>query len=225
MGLVLNLGCGSQIGDGWVNVDYALGARLAKLPLFGPINQRLEIFKFDWDDRIYLHDLTKPFPWATGSADAVYSSHTLEHLSREDGRRFLRECHRVLRPGGRIRIVVPDLREAVEAYLAGRVQADDFVESLGVLYIPSPNPIKRKLAPFVQFPHKCMYDTPRLVAVMREIGFDAEPRRPFDSGIAGLERVELEDRTRGAVIVEGVKSQRLETGRMSDLRTVTSGKR
>jgi SAM-dependent methyltransferase len=205
MGLVLNLGCGSQIGDGWVNVDYALGARMAKLPLFGPLNSRLKIFKFDWDDRIYLHDLTKPFPWAPGSAEAVYSSHTLEHLSREDGRRFLLECHRVLEPGGLIRIVVPDLRQAVDDYLQGKVPADDFVEALGVLYIPSAHPIKRKLAPFVQFPHKCMYDTPRLVQILYETGFDAAPRGPFDSGIEGLEHVELEGRTQGAVIVEGRK--------------------
>lgn len=205
MALVLNLGCGSQIGDGWVNVDYALGARLTKLPLFGALNRRLKIFKFDWDDRIYLHDLTKAFPWASGSVDAVYSSHTLEHLSREDGRRFLRECHRVLKPGGLIRIIVPDLRQAVTEYLEGRVRADDFVEALGVLYIPSPSAIKRKLAPFVQFPHKCMYDTPRLVEILGELGFEAAPRGAFDSGIQGLEHVEIESRTIGAVIVEGRK--------------------
>ena len=205
MGLVLNLGCGSQLGDGWVNVDYALGARMAKLPLFRPLNSRLKMFKFDWDDRIYLHDLTKPFPWPSNSADAIYSSHTLEHLSREDGRRFLSECHRVLRAGGLIRIVVPDLREAVTDYLEGRVKADDFVEQLGVLYIPGGSPLKRKLAPFVQFPHKCMYDTGRLVEILGEIGFDAAARQPFDSGIEGLEQVELENRTHHAVIVEGSK--------------------
>ena len=205
MGLVLNLGCGSQLGDGGVNVDYALGARMAKLPLFRPLNSRLKMFKFDWDDRIYLHDLTKPFPWPSNSADAIYSSHTLEHLSREDGRRFLSECHRVLRAGGLIRIVVPDLREAVTDYLEGRVKADDFVEQLGVLYIPGGSPLKRKLAPFVQFPHKCMYDTRRLVEILGEIGFDAAARQPFDSGIEGLEQVELENRTHHAVIVEGSK--------------------
>ncbi|MCW7538174.1 methyltransferase domain-containing protein [Aquabacterium sp. A7-Y] len=204
--MILNLGCGAQVYDKWTNVDYALGARLAKLPLFRTVNARLKLFRADWDERIVLHDLTKPFPWADNSADGIYTSHTLEHLAREDGRRFLRECHRVLRPGGLIRVLVPDLRLHVMAYLDGKVRADDFVERLDVLYDDyGDRGLKRKLAPFVQFPHKCMYDTECLVGVLQDIGFDASPRAPFDSGIPDVREVELEDRTRGAVIVEGVK--------------------
>ncbi|AKJ30379.1 class I SAM-dependent methyltransferase [Caldimonas brevitalea] len=203
--MILNLGCGSQLCNDWTNVDYALGARLAKVPLFRAVNARVKLFRMDWDDRIVLHDLTKPFPWQSGTADGVYSSHTLEHLAREDGRRFLRECHRVLRQGGLIRILVPDLRHHVQSYLDGRVRADDFVERMDVLYHTHGGPLKRKLAPFVQFPHKCMYDTQRLVEILQEIGFDAEPRQPFDSGIPHVREVETEERTRDAVIVEGRK--------------------
>jgi hypothetical protein len=35
--LKLNLGCGSHVPSGWVNVDYALGAWVAKLPVFSLI--------------------------------------------------------------------------------------------------------------------------------------------------------------------------------------------
>ena len=55
-----------------------------------------DLFNLDWSDTIYLHDLTKTFPWPDASIDVVYSSHTLEHLSKEDGHRFLAECHRVI---------------------------------------------------------------------------------------------------------------------------------
>lgn len=201
----LNLGCGARVPDGWLNVDYALGARFMKIPFFRAINKKLRIFNLDWNDKIFLHDLTTRFPWGDSSADVVYSSHTLEHLSRDAGRGFLTECHRVLRPNGIIRIVVPDLRHVVADYVEGRIPADDFVERLGVLYEDTSGSLRKRLSPFFQFPHKCMYDHPRLIEILNEIGFNASARRAFDSAIDGIRSIELEDRTEHAVIVEGQK--------------------
>lgn len=201
----LNLGCGAHVVDGWVNVDYSVGARFVKLPLLRTFNRKVRLFELDWNDTIYLHDLTKTFPWADSSIDIVYSSHTLEHLSKEDGHRFLAECHRVLRPNGIVRLVVPDLRRAVNEYLGGRIHADDFVEALGVLYEHSGSALKRRLSPFIQFPHKCMYDTPRLIDILGTIGFCVSARGAFDSDIVDIRVVELEGRAEHAVIVEGRK--------------------
>lgn len=201
----LNLGCGSRVPDGWINVDYALGARLAKAPIFRVMNRRLGLFNLDWNERIHIHNLTKKFPWADSSIDVVYSSHTLEHFTKEDGRMFLAECHRVLRKNGIIRIVVPDLRYIVDEYIAGRIKADDFVERLDVLYGNSMSALKNRLSPFIQFPHKCMYDSSRLLKILKETGFDASNRAPFDSDIDDIRMVELEGRTENAVIVEGSK--------------------
>lgn len=201
----LNLGCGSQVPDGWVNVDYSLGARFIKIPFFRVFNKKVKLFNLDWNEKIYLHDLTKKFPWTDSSVDIVYSSHTLEHFSKEDGRRFLADCYRVLRKNGIIRIVVPDLRHDVIEYMEGRVYADDFVEKLGVLYGGSNKTLKRILAPFFQFPHKCMYDNSRLIEILHEIGFEASTRAGFDSGIEDIRLVELEGRIENAVIVEGLK--------------------
>jgi SAM-dependent methyltransferase len=201
----LNLGCGSQVVKDWVNVDYSLGARLAKLPLFAALNRRLKLFDLEWDERIVLHDLTRPLPWSDGSIEAVYSSHTLEHLSKDQGRGLLGECHRVLRSGGTLRILVPDLRVEVDDYLAGRTAADDFVEQLGVLYQSGGNGLKRRLAPLIQFPHRCMYDAPSLQAILGAIGFEAAPRQAFDSAIEDIRAIELPDRTVRAVIIEGRK--------------------
>lgn len=117
----MNLGCGDHVIEGWTNVDYSLGARLTKVPLFRVVNRKLRIFTTDWDERVVIHDLTTRFPWSDSSVEVVYSSHTLEHFCKEDGRAFLDECHRVLRPGGIIRILVPDLHTCVVDYfgLAG----------------------------------------------------------------------------------------------------------
>jgi len=201
----LNLGCGSQVPDGWINVDYAVGARFAKIPFFRALNKKLGLFDLDWNEKIYLHDLTKRFPWQNSTIDVVYCSHTLEHFSQEDGRRFLAECHRVLRENGIIRILVPDLRHYVNEYIEGRIQADHFVEKLDVLYGKDKTGLKKFLAPFIEFPHKCMYNEPRLIAILSETGFEASGRAAFDSDISDIRLIELEGRTENAVIVEGRK--------------------
>ena len=203
----INLGCGAQIIDGWINVDYSLGAVFAKLPLFSTLNRFSHVFGQEWDPRIRLHDLRKRFPWADDSADVVYASHTLEHFSREDGLRFLRECFRILKPEGVIRILVPDLAHNIAQYNAGHMRADEFVKGLGVLYGLGKTSWKKRLAPLVEYPHKCHYDTPTLVAILQEIGFAARGRQPYESEISGIARIEDEGRTKHAVIVEGKKSR------------------
>ena len=113
----------------------------------------------------------------------------------------------MLRAGGIIRLVVPDLQHCVDEYLKGRVPADEFVQSLGVLHEQSGGRLKRRLSPFVELPHthKCMYDCPRLLEVLHEIGFQASARGAFDSDIDDIASVELETRTKHGVIVEGRK--------------------
>jgi len=176
-----------------------------KLPLFRTLNRKVKLFNLDWNDNIYLHDLTKKFPWADSSVDMVYSSHTLEHFSKDDGQSFLAECYRVLRKNGIIRIVVPDLRHDVIEYIKGRICADDFVERLGVLYFNRKNKLKRLLSPFYSFPHKCMYDYSRLIEILSKIGFQSSPRAAFDSDMEEIRLIELKSRTENAVIVEGRK--------------------
>ena len=59
----LNLGCGAQVIDGWVNIDYAIGARISKIPLFAKLNRIVGVFNVKWDPRIKIHDLRKPLPF------------------------------------------------------------------------------------------------------------------------------------------------------------------
>jgi predicted SAM-dependent methyltransferase len=203
--LKLNLGCGQMVVDGWVNVDYAVGARLARIPFLRAFNRKFRWFDRDWDHRIFIHNLVKPFPWANGSAACVYSSHTLEHFSREEGLAFLRECHRVLRPSGLIRIVVPDLAFWISEYTLGRLPADEFVEQIGVLYGQSSHPVKSRLLPFIQFPHKCLYDEAALLGALHQTGFVVTSRGPMESDIKDIQQLEIPERAENAVIVEGYR--------------------
>jgi SAM-dependent methyltransferase len=202
----LNLGCGPHAPAGWLNVDCFVAAKLARVPVLGPLVRASGLFGQRWPDGVFVHDLRRPFPWREGSAQVIYSSHFLEHLSKQDGARFLRECHRVLAPGGILRIVVPDLRAVVDAYREGRIAALDFLERLSVGFeAPGDGWLKRRLAPWFRFPHRCMYDRESLLACFAEVGFEPALRAPFDSLIEDVASVETDARTQGALIVEGVK--------------------
>lgn len=201
----LNLGCGSIVVKGWLNVDYAYGARVAKLPLFGWINRKLRLFRVDWHPDIFLHDLSRPFQWPESSVDAIYCSHVLEHFSKNGGAEFLSRCFKVLRSGGIIRILVPDLSVIVKRYQSGEIAAEDLVSALGVLYGSSLRGLKGKLSFMIQYPHKCMYDTPSLLRIAQGIGFRASSMAAFESGIPNISEIECASRTEDAVIIEAVK--------------------
>lgn len=57
--------------------------------------------------------------FADNSVDEILASHVLEHFGHVDSELALREWVRVLKPGGRIRIAVPDFAKCAKAYLDG----------------------------------------------------------------------------------------------------------
>jgi predicted SAM-dependent methyltransferase len=202
--LRLNLGCGEQTPAGWVNVDNAVGARVVRMPGMSILARQLKLFRTSWNDSIFIHDLRRPLPWSAHSVDCIYSSHTLEHLTREEGLFVMRECHRVLKPGGIVRIVVPDLQAFVSRYLSGEFQADRFVENLGLLPTRRGR-IKGLLAPLIESPHACMYDADTLLASLHRAQLDCRECEPFDSAIPDIGAIELQSRVKNSVIVEGIR--------------------
>ena len=91
----LNLGCGRRIHHTWTNIDFVSKSQ-----------------------DVIAHDLSKGIPFPDASFNVVYHSHLLEHFSKGDAERFLRECYRVLQPEGVLRVVVPDLEQMVRTYLS-----------------------------------------------------------------------------------------------------------
>lgn len=91
----LNLGCGSRYHPGWINIDIAPHA-----------------------PEVIQHDLSRGIPLPDASCDVVYHAAVLEHIRRSDAAAFLVECHRVLKPGGVIRVGVPDLEKLCQLYLS-----------------------------------------------------------------------------------------------------------
>lgn len=186
----LHLGCGTVVADGWVNVDYAVGARLRNIPVLGGMVGKLGILNTDWNPEIVVHDLRKPLPWASESADAIYTSHTLEHLDGAQGGRLIAECHRVLKPGGVLRIVVPDLRGYVAEYEHGQLPATELLRELHVLGARDLGFKKEVFSLLTGSSHRCMYDGPTLSKLLRDAGFEVRVCKPRESDIPDMESFE-----------------------------------
>src|SRR5262245_26377058 len=88
-------GCGTRATPGWVNID-----------------------AFDLPGVTLRWDVRDPLPCRDGVAKRIYTEHMLEHLEFDDATRFLCEMYRLLVPGGRVRIGVPDAGRYLEAYAA-----------------------------------------------------------------------------------------------------------
>src|SRR5687767_15071929 len=56
---------------------------------------------------VYVLDIRRPLSFPAASFDAVYANHVLEHLTPDEGRKFVGELYRMLKPAGICRVVVP----------------------------------------------------------------------------------------------------------------------
>jgi SAM-dependent methyltransferase len=223
----VNLGCGPNAPEGWLNVDGSWNAWLTNHRNFRKLLNTIGVVSKDsagaqWNVKPLVHDLTQPLPFKDNSVSVIYGAHVLEHLYLVDAKRLLSECRRVLRPGGVIRLVVPDLRAMVAAYLKckngeSRPQsqksgaADSLNERLGYRS-PAP-PGGNVLFKFYYLwkdfhHHKWMYDSDSLVYYLQQAGFSHVCEKEFlQSEIPGIEEVEEATRVLdgAGVCVEGKK--------------------
>jgi predicted SAM-dependent methyltransferase len=87
----LNIGCGAHVLTGWLNTDYH-----PELPMVMHL------------------DAKQRFPFSEETFNYIYSEHVIEHMSYSDGVKMLRECFRVLKTSGKIRISTPNLAFLVD---------------------------------------------------------------------------------------------------------------
>tara|TARA_R110000868_G_scaffold293213_1_gene553724 strand:+ start:1812 stop:2966 length:1155 start_codon:yes stop_codon:yes gene_type:complete len=119
----LNIGAGSTVIEGFTAIDRKLGSE------------------------------AYPLPYPDGSIDEIRASHILEHFTFGEAQTAMEEWSRVLKPGGRIRISVPDVDKVLQDkspkrlfyLMGGQMHKDDI--------------------------HKSAYDEERLAALMRQNGF------------------------------------------------------
>jgi ubiquinone/menaquinone biosynthesis C-methylase UbiE len=209
---VLNLGCGVKTSSDprVVNLDWSMylviksNRVLSWLSRYFLSDVRLARLK-QLPDSIVVHDLRKGIPFDAESVDAVYHSHFLEHLDRPNARLFLSEVHRVLKPGGIQRIVVPDLERLCADYLvhvrtsladAREAEShDDFVagiieqavrrESVGAT---EQSPVRRVIDRMILGDarkrgetHQWMYDRVNLPSLLKSVGYRSVNIERYDT--------------------------------------------
>ncbi len=214
MTIRVNIGCGTTPTDGWINFDNSFGIKLANKPflyflakLFKIINER-QIKNVEWNkkNKIYFADASKKIPLETNSVECVYSSHMLEHLSREGALIFLSEALRILKTEGVLRIAVPDLQMPIESYTK-KGDADEFMESIFVK-APPIGSLKEKLQLIFSGyrHHQWMYDGKSLSLLIEKSGFrNARVYKNGETSIKNLKGLNLNERSDESVYVEAIK--------------------
>jgi predicted SAM-dependent methyltransferase len=207
----VNIGCGPKPTKGWKNFDNYLVVRLSKIPLLptllkrvGLLNQtQFEFVQFARRHSIEYGDATKGLPIPTGGVDVLYSSHMLEHLDQKEVATFLKEAKRVLRPGGIIRIAVPDLRKQVQQYIESN-DADAFILAT-LLTQPRPRAIGQRLRILLVGTrhHQWMYDGMSLLRLLEDHGFiDPKILKAGESTIDNPLDLDLNERDSESVYIE-----------------------
>ena len=152
----LELGSGSKKGsNGWYTLDLAEGCDLY------------------WD-------LNKGLPYPSNSIAKIYSSHVFEHFSFQEIQKLLEECFRVLKPGGKILICVPDAEIFIRAYYENRELNHDIN-----IFVPaySSTDCKIDYVNYVAYcggAHKYMFDRQNIISILQLNGFEDAKLRDFD---------------------------------------------
>lgn len=162
----LNIGCGSNIKAGWINIDQ-----------FHMADLRL--------------DIRRSFPFKTHSIEIIYSEHVFEHFEYpSEAKFFLKESLRVLKPGGKWSVGVPDSEWAVRSYVDGD---ERYYKLAREQWHPSYCTTRMHHLNF-HFrqgrQHKYSYDFETLKEVLLASGFVNVERRAFDSQLDSVTRQE-----------------------------------
>jgi predicted SAM-dependent methyltransferase len=165
-GRKIHLGSGDHYLAGWINIDR-------------DVTMQVDL----------VADLTHEMPLRSGSIDLIHSEDFIEHIDEAAGKLALRECHRVLRSGGVMRLLTPDLRSIVEEIYIRRnpqhlrwcsmyLEADDPCAALNMHMRMSGG-------------HRFIYDEEHLTSLLREIGFDVRRVRYNWSRVPELRFLDL----------------------------------
>jgi SAM-dependent methyltransferase len=152
--LKVHLGSGPNVMPGWVNVDY---------------NQ-------DFNPEV-VADLHEPFPFETETVDFIHSEGCLCQFDLDSGYRFLQECFRILKVGGVMRLLSPDLRRLVRLYVEAIDNNDTHLVDLwneGVGIPLKTNMAAEVLNVGIRNLHNFVYDEDMLTRVLQDCGFEVK---------------------------------------------------
>jgi predicted SAM-dependent methyltransferase len=171
----LHLGCGLNYLEGWLNTDLKPDIK-----------------------RIYL-DISKRFSLPDNSFDYVYSEHVIEHMPYLSGKNMIMESFRVLKPGGTLRLVTPDILFLIGLHQnSDKKLHSDYIAWNSELFIngKAPHCALSVINNYVRdWGHQYIYDVPVLSELLAECGFqEINEQKLGESPISDLRHLENESR-------------------------------
>ena len=176
-----NLGCGTHLYTDFLNIGY--WRNLEPNGLYKDLNGTINTLMLNYD-------LTKGVPAKDNSLDLTYHSHMLEHLTYLEGIDFLKECYRTLKPGGTMRLLVPDIELWINAYTSKKqFFFDEYRKVLDKeIYYTSGSIFMGMLH---NHGHKCGYDFETIEWLLIKLGFSEIKRTLYaDSDIKDIQIIE-----------------------------------
>lgn len=166
-----------RFGDSRAIDQYLNGNSVRKLQLGAGFNNPQGWLNSDiepTDNQVYI-DATARFPLPDGSFQYIFNEHLIEHLPWELGMVMLRESHRVLAKGGKIRIVTPNLTKFVQLLDgAPDAEAQRFIDAkfrqggVAVNAVPGTYIFNRQMR---EWGHQFLYDPTTLRKSLELVGF------------------------------------------------------
>lgn len=172
----VNIGCGAYPAEGFCNIDYA------------------------WGPGLLCFDITRGIPLPSSRLRGIFTEHCLEHISYADCINVLRDFHRILKPGGVARVVVPDGELYCSLYVraqAGQSVSWPYAEN-GRLPIYYVNRIMRDHG------HRFIYDFDSMKEALLSVGFREVHRASFREGSDPMLLIDQEQRSVESLYVEGI---------------------
>tara|TARA_A100001234_G_scaffold220791_1_gene234606 strand:+ start:1724 stop:2350 length:627 start_codon:yes stop_codon:yes gene_type:complete len=187
-----HIGCGYTIGKSWLNYDSSPIAFIHQIPI---LSQILRINKIRFPKGVMYGNIVNKKFCKNDTADNIYCSHVLEHVSYIDAKKMLKNIYEMLKPDGILRIVVPSLKSRIERYNQDN-DANKFMNSLGcVRENESMNLIYKFRFIFGGSRHRWMYDENSLHQELQQAGFKLIRSCEFgDSNLEIFSEVEEESR-------------------------------
>jgi methyltransferase family protein len=174
----LNWGCGSHVQPGWINTDVKAAPEVDLVA-----------------------DIRKGLPLDDDSIEYAVSVHALPELSYDEVVPALQELKRVLKPGGVLRLVLPDLQKAIDAYIEGNDRyfhlVEDDVTTLG----------GRLVTQILWYGYsRTLFTSDFTAELLTEAGYvDLALCQPHQTASGFADIVELDNREEESFYMEGIK--------------------